>query len=172
MANPSPDDGFDLDAFDRRFRRGLMAFFIRKLGNHAEAEDLTQDVFVRLARAERRDFKNPDAYIFQIAANLLRDRGRTIAFRRSQDDALSAAEQRRGEPLDAERILIGKDNLALVVAALKDLSPRTRDIFLLNRLEGLSHNDLADMFAISPSAVGKHIYKASARLAAKLGEAQ
>jgi RNA polymerase sigma factor (sigma-70 family) len=170
MSDPAPHTRVDLDAFDRRFRRPLMAFFLRRVGVQAEAEDLTQEVFVRLARSERHDVKSADAYIFQIAANLVRDRGRMRSYRASQLGAIAEAERRRSEPVDAERILIGKDNLEAVVAVLKDLSPKTRDIFLLNRLEGLSHHELAQMFAISPSAIGKHIYKASAILAARLGE--
>ncbi len=105
------------------------------------------------------------------AANLIRDRGRVQSFRRQQAGEIAAAERRRSEPLDAERILIGKDNLEIVLAALSEMPARTREIFLLNRLEGLSHPELAEMFGISASAVGKHIYKAAAVLAAKLGDA-
>lgn len=170
MSDPLPNATLDLEAFDQRFRRPLMAFFLRRVGDHAEAEDLTQEVFMRLVRSERPDVRSADAYIFQIAANLVRDRGRMRSYRATQTTAIAEGERRRGEPLDAERILIGKDNLEAVVAVLKELNPKTRDIFLLNRLEGMSHNDLAEMFGISASAIGKHIYKASAILAARLGE--
>jgi RNA polymerase sigma factor (sigma-70 family) len=170
MSEPYSHAFIDLEAFDRRFRRPLMGFFLRRVGNQAEAEDLTQEVFVRLARAERPDMKSPDAYIFQIAANLVRDRARMGKFRLSQTGAIAESERRRTEPIDAERTLIGKDNFATVLAVLKELNPRTRDIFLLNRLEGLSHNELAEMFGISASAVGKHIYKATTVLATRLGD--
>jgi RNA polymerase sigma-70 factor (ECF subfamily) len=170
MSDPASSVPFDLNAFDRRFRRPLMAFFLRRVGDVAEAEDLTQEVFIRLARPDRPEFKSPDAYVFQVAANLVRDRGRLHSFRRKQTGEIAAAERRRSEPLDAERILIGKDNLEVVLATLNAMPVRTREIFLLNRLEGLSHPELAEMFGISASAVGKHIYKATAVLAAKLGE--
>lgn len=168
---PDPEPVIDLGAFDRRFRRALIAFFTRRTGDHAEAEDMTQEVFVRLARGGGQDMRSADAYVFQVAANLVRDRGRKLAVRQDGADIVRAADQARGEPLDAERILIGKDNLQAVVAVLRDLNPKTRDILLLNRLDGLSHNELARMFGISTSMVGKHIYKASALLAARLGDA-
>src|SRR5690349_7357910 len=122
MSDPLPDARLNLEAFDQRFRRPLMAFFLRRTGDHAEAEDLTQEVFDRLARSERPDERSADAYIFQIAANLLRDRGRMRSYRQSQNPAIADTERRRGEPLDAERILIGKDNLEAVVAVLKGLN--------------------------------------------------
>lgn len=168
MTGVSPRPGLDLDALSRRFRRALMAYFQRRVGDAAEAQDLTQEVFVRIANAEPREFKSAESYIFQIAANLLRDRGRTLAFRRKQTDAIAAAERRRGEPPDAERILIGKDNLETIIAALNDLPTKTRDIFLLNRLEGLNRLELAEMFGLTPRTVTYHLEKASAALAARL----
>lgn len=159
-----------LDLIDRRFRRALMAFFRRRVRDAAEAEDLTQEVFARMARAGGAELRSTEAYVFQVAANLLRDRGRQLKFRAGQADALEAAEKQRAEAFHAERLLIAKENLQAVIAALKGMNPRRRDIFLLNRLEGLSHDELARMFGISVSAVGKHIYKATAILAQKIGE--
>ena len=60
-----------------RFRPALMAFFLRRIRNFSEAEDLTQEVLLRVAqKSETLDTGRPDAYVFQIAANLLRDRAR------------------------------------------------------------------------------------------------
>jgi len=44
-----------LGHLDARFRRPLMSFFLRRIGDRAEAEDLTQEVFVRLIGAMERD---------------------------------------------------------------------------------------------------------------------
>src|SRR3546814_11671973 len=48
-----------VDQLNRRFRPGLMAFFLRRVGNHAEAEDLTQEVFVRLADTDTAQMPSP-----------------------------------------------------------------------------------------------------------------
>src|SRR3546814_19101281 len=70
----SPDLAEQLYA---EFREPLLGFFLRRVHNRAEAEDLTQDVFVRLIRAGRSDrIENPNAFVFKLATNLLRDRGR------------------------------------------------------------------------------------------------
>ncbi|HVK80112.1 MAG TPA: sigma factor-like helix-turn-helix DNA-binding protein, partial [Verrucomicrobiae bacterium] len=73
-------------------------------------------------------------------------------------------------PHDGERILLAKENLQIVVAALNELPQRTRDVFLLSRLERIPHAQLAEMFAISVSAIQQHIVKATKHLATRTGE--
>ncbi|MEJ0038327.1 MAG: sigma factor [Gammaproteobacteria bacterium] len=64
---------------DKRFRLPLLAYFGRRVGSSAEAEDLTQDVFERVLKSlEVRPVQNPEALVFQIAVNLLRDRARRV----------------------------------------------------------------------------------------------
>lgn len=57
-----------IDLLSRRFRPALMAFFARRLADHAEAEDLTQEVFLRLAFLPPDRMTHADAYVFQMAA--------------------------------------------------------------------------------------------------------
>src|SRR3546814_12718639 len=66
-----PEASAQAEALNQRFRPALMSFFLRRIHNFAEAEDLTQDVIVRISeRAATIDAARPDAYVFQIAANL------------------------------------------------------------------------------------------------------
>jgi RNA polymerase sigma-70 factor (ECF subfamily) len=147
-----------------------MAFFLRRVGDRAEAEDLTQEVFARLAAHGDAEMRHADAYVFQMAANLLRDRGRRRQIRRDGFEEIALAQERGADAPGGERRLTGRERLAEVAAALCELSERTRAIFLLSRLEGLRHREIADMFAISVSAVQKHIVKAAAHLALRIGE--
>jgi RNA polymerase sigma-70 factor (ECF subfamily) len=164
----SPIPGSDLKDLHQRFRQPLLAFFLRRVANLSEAEDLTQEVFARLA-ATQTQMRHADAYVFQIAANLLRDRGR-----RHVSSAVGlqeiAAKHAGREEIDGERVLLGRERLAAVVAALNELSERTRSAFLLSRLEGLKAHEIASMFGISVSAVRQHLTKAVAHLADRVGE--
>ena len=86
-------------ALSERFRPALIAFFQRRIRNAAEAEDLTQEVLLRVAqKGAAIDASRPDAYVFQIAANLLRDRGRRQkvrnAYQLSLSDEASRVEER------------------------------------------------------------------------------
>jgi len=161
---------------DRRFRKPLMSYFLRRVRSRAEAEDLTQDVFVRLlGAAERRPIEDVEALVFVTAANLLKDRGRT-AKRRSQiaisplDDATIANLSREFvEDRTPERVLLGRESIVGMLAALDELGERTRDIYILFRLESMKQAEIAALLNISRSTVEKEVMKATLHLALRNG---
>ena len=161
-----------LDQLNRRYRPALMSFFLRRVRNHAEAEDLTQDVFVRLAGGDLSRLENSDAYIFQAAANLLRDRSRRNRVRAEYREGKGALEGSLTELLTPARIVVGRESLAQVIDALRGLPERSRTIFILARLEHMKQRDIAEIFGISVSAVEKHIVKALAAVSRSIGADQ
>lgn len=159
---------------DRGLRAPLLAYFKRKVQNHAEAEDLTQEVLMRLS-SQSQPPQALQAYAFVTAANLLRDRARVrITHLAAAHDCLDEthsstnADPRLVENRTPERILAGKDALREFVLALETLNERTRDIFILARIERVSRRDIAQLFGISVSAVEKHLTKALVDLGARL----
>ncbi|MGH8201495.1 MAG: RNA polymerase sigma factor [Steroidobacteraceae bacterium] len=75
----SEDQARLIGELDRRFRAPLLAYFDRRVREHAEAEDLTQEVFIRLAQhPDRHGGHTIDSYVFTFAANLLRDRAKYL----------------------------------------------------------------------------------------------
>jgi RNA polymerase sigma factor (sigma-70 family) len=158
----------ELNRLDRRYRPALMAFFMRRAASHGDAEDMTQELFAKLATAQSGSgatgaMDNPDAYIFQMAANLLRDRGRRERVRANYRASLDIGAIDL-EPLDPARVLLGRESLGEVSDALRELPDRTRAIFLLFRLEGMKQSELAALYGVSVSAVQKHILKAMTHL--------
>ncbi len=160
---------------DRRFRMPLLTYFDRRVRNRAEAEDLTQEVFFRLAQhPDRHGGRTIDSYVFTFAANLLRDRAKSVKGARERDhQSLANLEQVPAAPLGLveertpERVLLAQETLQDVMAALGDLGERTREIFILSRLENLHHREIAALYGISVSAVEKHMIKAIAHLGAR-----
>lgn len=159
----------EFELLNRRFRPALMAFFLRRIGNHAEAEDLTQEVFARLMALGADNLQQADAYVFQMAANLLRDRGRREKVREAYRFGVLAGEGVGVEPIDPERVLAGRQSLGQIAAALRETPERTRSIFLLYRVEQMKKRDIAETYGISTSAVDKHLMKAMAHLWKRLG---
>lgn len=160
-----------------QLRAPLMRFFQRRLGDRAAAEDLTQDVFARmLATAHADQIENPEAFVFQIALNLLRDRARRSKTR--AEGRLTGVDPHRVSELTheyvedrtPERVLEGKDDVAAVIAALNELSERTRDIYVLFRLEKMSQMEIAALFGISRSTVEKEVMRATLHLAIRFGK--
>jgi RNA polymerase sigma factor (sigma-70 family) len=158
---------------NRRFRTPLFAYFLKRVHNHAEAEDLTQEAFVRLTlHPDRHNGATLDAYVFTIAANLLRDRARSRASagadsHRVLDDIIANSTPSLIEDRTPERVLLASEALHGVLGALGELSERTRDIFILSRLENVPQREIAAIYGISVSAVEKHVIKALAHLGAR-----
>lgn len=154
----------------QRFRPALIAFFLRRIRNHSEAEDLTQEVLLRVTqRGSAIDASRPDAYVFQIAANLLKDRGRRHKVRAAYQAGFGATEATWVEELDPDRVLRAKQSLSTVLAALRELPERTRTIFVLFRLENMKQREIADMLGISVRTVEQHVVRASVHLRDQFG---
>jgi len=154
----------DIDGLSLRYRGALMAFFLRRTLSRSDAEDLTQEVFARLASGEIGDVENPGAYLHQMAANLLRDRARREQVRDGYRRSVHGVIHSDVETIDPSRIFLARETLGEVSEALRQLPERTRAIFLLFRLEGMKQAELAEYYGISVSAVQKHLLKATMHL--------
>lgn len=154
------------DQMLRRLRPALMAFFLRRVRNHSEAEDLTQDVFVRVVNIGLGE--RSDAYVFQVAQNLLIDRSRKGIVRERYRDAIRYEADRETDSLDPHRLAESREQLKVLIAALTELPERTRTMFILFRMENMSQDAIGASFGISASAVKQHIAKAMAALTRKL----
>ena len=167
-SGPAPaDPPFEAPRFEAlvsRYRRPLMGFFQRRSIGVEDAEDLTQEVFMRLSqRFSRLHWGNPDGLVFTVASNALIDHERRQRSRRRErhvevDPALPADEP------TAEAALAGRQRLAKLVAALDDLHPNARAVFVLCRFENLTQAEAAARLNLSLSAVEKHMMNALARL--------
>ncbi len=151
--------------FDKRFRQQLWGFFFRRTRSSSDADDLVQEVFCRLSRADQGNIIKPGNYIFAVAANLLRDHHRKATQAPSMDAEIHDVLQEAGVAFDPERILLGRDQLDRLEAILAEMPERTRAILLLHRLENMKQREIADHFGISASAVEKHLARASQYLA-------
>ncbi|WP_051009974.1 RNA polymerase sigma factor [Novosphingobium sp. PP1Y] len=149
-------------------RSKLIAYFHDR-APHGEAEDFAQETIARLCGSTRFASAASDAYIFTIAKNLLRDRIRRTATRhrhgQSSREDFQAALFGTVDELNAERVMLGREAIARVVKSLDSMSERTRQIFLLYRLEGWTQRQIANHFNISTSAVEKHVARAVVQLA-------
>ena len=163
------------ERLDARFRGPLMSFFLRRTGNRQDAEDLTQEVFLRiLRRGEEPPEGHAELFVFKVAANLLKDRARQAGARRKADHFTLEADDAPLSPaliedLGPERVILSQEALAAALAALEALGERTRDIFVLYRLEKMKQREIAALYGISVSSVEKYVARASEHLAMVFG---
>ncbi|KTR84442.1 RNA polymerase sigma factor [uncultured Novosphingobium sp.] len=138
--------------------------FLRARGcSEADAEDLLQELFIKIATTTTGPIRTPKAYLFQILNNMAHTRRRT-EMRRQARDAEWIGERRFGDDADAapdpETALAGRDELERVEAQLADLPERTAFVFRQYRVEGHSQKAIALELGISLSAVEKHLQRA------------
>ncbi|HEY0680790.1 MAG TPA: sigma-70 family RNA polymerase sigma factor [Steroidobacter sp.] len=138
---------------------------IARVTRHAEAEDLAHVAVVRTLERGSGDIANPEAFLVKAAVNQAWDE-----HRRAQHPAAPVPFDpatfflRDPAPLPDEA-LEAHERLARVRAGLKELSPRTREVFLMHRFDGLKYVEIAEKLSISVSAVEKHIARAMQFLA-------
>lgn len=160
-AGPSSAADSGVDAIAVRYRPVLTRFFQRRINDPAEVDDLVQEVFLRLTRrGSLQDIANLEGYVFQTAANVLRDRLRQrLSHQVAQHEEIS-----EDHPEDAaftpERVLLGKEAIQQLSQALFELPERTRTVFFLCRIEGIPYAEVGERLGISLSAVNKHMARA------------
>ena len=150
-----------LRLFDER-RVPLNKYFLRNTAHAWDAQDLVQEVYLRLLTADRHGteaIRNPEAYLFTIAANLLKehavDRQRTS----TGGDELEEAVARMAVPCEAE---VGVDRSAMqrrLAGIMGRLSPKCRAAMTLHYRDELGYREIAERLNISTNMVKKYIIK-------------
>ena len=136
----------------------VMRFMRRHSRSHAEAEDLTQALFLRIW--EKRQLIDPerpiDAFLFTVAHHLVVDHLRKMARSMTTmplfpDELLPTTEPDPGDRLFHRQL---ED---LYHRAIDSMPPRRRDVFTLSRQEGLTHQQIAHRLGISVRTVENHM---------------
>lgn len=154
----------------RHYLPAIAAYFRRRVANASEVDDLTQDVMMALARrGQTAEIANLEGYIFQIAANLLkdrnrRDRRRPLLYGGQYDDAVALL----ADELSPERIISSRESYSDLILLLNEMPERMRTIFILNRLEDMTGREIAQRLNLSVSTVEKNMMRALAMVRERL----
>lgn len=142
----------------------LVRIISRRTRNREDAHDLVQDAFFRLARLGGAGalLERPQAYLRRIASNLLKDRAKSEA---RQSVALHVVADEESLPAaDPHRLLESRDMLRRLETAIMRLRPRTREVFMAHRVEGLTYAEIAERTGLSVKGVEKQMSKALVQL--------
>lgn len=162
------------DIWSELLANDLRRFLTAKLKCAETAADLTHETYLRLS--QRHPDKPPDnarALAFHIAVQLAIDYQRKVAVRNRylvDDDGENAIENISSGYADPEQTLEAHQRMQTLKAALDELPAECRTVFLLHGVEGLKYSDIAERLDISVSMVGKHLARAMAFCAQRLGE--
>lgn len=162
------------EAFRQLVQRhaGPLAGFLRSfVSDRVEVEDLVQEVFLRVYRAQERYQPGGGArfrtWLFRIGRNLALNARRDRARRRSTqlEEAWVGADPAPGPLGEA----IAGQQVAAVRAALARLEGRDREVLALRFREGLEHKEIARVVGGSPAAVKQRVWRVLQRLKQELG---
>lgn len=145
----------------------LRRYFQRR-ANPADAEDLVQDVFVRLHQYETpAEIGNVEGYLFRTAANVLARRNEKPRWRWGSQIPLEYIPL--ADELSPERIVMGRQAVEMVLRGLDNLPPRAAHAFFLYRFEQMSQEDVARRMGVSVKAVEKFLRRATLQLMEQVG---
>ncbi|WP_342210838.1 sigma-70 family RNA polymerase sigma factor [Lampropedia puyangensis] len=149
----------NVDLLYASHHRWLRTWLHHRIGDAFLAADLTQDTFLRLFLA-RRDYSGhePKALLTTIAKGLVVDHWRRQEVERAYLEAL-AHQPAALAPSPEERLIV-IEALARIDALLAAMPQRTREVFLLAQLDGLTLAQIAQRTGMAAVTVRRHIHKA------------
>lgn len=160
-AGPQAGSGLEQSFLDQRER--LLRFF-RARGAGDAADDLLQDLWLKLTSAPTGPVSNPSAYLFRAANYLMIDRYRSEKQARLREqhwvETTSGAQLGVSDQPSAERGLLARDEVAHITRALQNLGPRPAAIFRRHRIDGIGQRQIAEEFSVSLSTVESDLRQA------------
>jgi RNA polymerase sigma factor (sigma-70 family) len=152
-------------------RAALLKYLRRFTGGAEDVEDLVQEAYVRVFALPRTQaVDSPRALLFRIARNLAVDRARQRLARATDDVAdfeplnVSSKEAEPDEQVDLRR------RFESFCAAVENLPPLCRRVFVLRKVYQLSHAEIAQALGLSHSTIEKHVAKGLVRCRDRLKE--
>lgn len=177
-------NGGDSSAFEElllRYQRPLFNFILRSVREHDRAEELLQDVFLKVLQRSN-EFQGSSKFstwLYTIARNLCIDTSRKMVFRRHRSlDAPLRADEESATLLDrvagstpgADRQAIGHDLQARIASAIEELPDEQREVFLMRELQNMAFKEIADVVGVPENTVKSRMRYALERLQRALAE--
>ena len=160
-----------IDSLYREHHRWLHGWISQRLGCAEQARDLAQDAFIKVMKQRRMPvLHQPRAYLSSVARNLLVDLFRRRSVESAYLEAL--ARQPEGAAISAEDRHSIVETLLQIDQMLDSMGERTRKVFLLAQLDGLSYVAIARQLELSVTTVRKHFIRAMTQYLALVEDVQ
>jgi RNA polymerase sigma factor (sigma-70 family) len=157
-----PDSPHNLLRLFAEQRTPLNRYFLRRTAHTWDAQDLVQEVYLRLLTADQEGeeaIQNPEAYLYTIAANLVQEHTTRRQRTSTAGDELEDMLERLAVPCEAEA---GVDRDAMrqrLAKIFARLSPKCRVAMIMRYRDDMGYREIAERMNISPNMVKKYIVK-------------
>ncbi|HEY9095101.1 MAG TPA: sigma-70 family RNA polymerase sigma factor [Hydrogenophaga sp.] len=146
-----------------RYYRELLNFCTRMTNDRNTAADVVQESYARVLAVQRsgQPIPEPRALLYQTARRLMVDLHRRHVVRNHGhlDSVAEVDLPPSPRHLQPDEVVAYEQHARALVAAIEALPPRCREAFVLNRFEGLSHQEVADQMGISKNMVAQHVIR-------------
>lgn len=150
----SHDSGLEALFLDNRPK---LLGFLRAHGAGEAAEDLLQELWIKVSQTQTGPIAQPLSYLYRAANNLILDRYRaqrqSTLRERDWTDATGATVPGQADGPMGERVLIAREELRAMQAALDAVGARAAAIFRRHRIDGIGQREIAGEFGVSLSTV-------------------
>jgi RNA polymerase sigma factor (sigma-70 family) len=166
VESESPSDVARSDGLRAQFDAcapSLLRLISARMGSRTDAEDLMQELWIKLETLETGPIANPKAYLHRMALNMANDLVRARVRQRGREAAWSDLMVAEHDTVaidpapSPERAYFAKREMENLSQALRTLPDRAQQAFRHHRIEGLNHAETAEAMGISKSAVEKHM---------------
>jgi RNA polymerase sigma-70 factor, ECF subfamily len=172
----TPEEISGCDQLYRREHARVMRLCRLLLSNHQDAEEVAQEVFLRLVREQtmNRAIVSWEAWLTRVAVNACHDRKRSAWWKLwNRGRASEATEIEMTLPANTatpEEHVLNRERQRQVWSLFNALSTRQREVFVLRRLEGFSTEETATMLGLTSGSIKRHLFHAMRHLQKALGE--
>jgi RNA polymerase sigma-70 factor, ECF subfamily len=154
----------DLAAFDdlmRQYQRLVLVTALRLTGSLPDAQDISQDVFLKLYRnLAKLDTDGLTSWLYRVTVNACHDRRR----RRRPEDPVEYAEKLPATAADPHQSLADAERRSVLALSLRMLPEKERAALVLRDLEGLSTEETAQILGSSEATVRSQVSKARVKV--------
>ena len=176
----------DAEAFAQlvgRYQRPLFNFILRSVRRRERADELLQDVFMKVVQRSQ-DFKGNSKFstwLYTIARNLCIDHSRKMVFRRhvsldapgrsaGSEEGPTLLERTAAEGPEPDRAMLQSDLRIRIAEAVEELPEEQRDVFLMRQVQGMPFKDIADIVGVPENTVKSRMRYALERLQRALAD--
>jgi RNA polymerase sigma-70 factor (ECF subfamily) len=164
----------------QKFRRPMVSFMYRTARNAAAAEDLAQEVFLRVyrSRASYEASAKFTTWLYRIATNLAvnytrdtrHERADTMVSLDEPDDATGLAVDVPDSSLSAEETMVRRERMAAIRRRVQALPERQRMAVIMHKYQQMDYRQIADVLKLSESATKSLLFRAYETLRTQLKE--
>jgi RNA polymerase sigma-70 factor (ECF subfamily) len=180
MLRVKQGDDAAFDYLVQKYRRAMLSFMFRMAHNAAAAEDLAQEVFLRVYRS--RENYEPSAkfttWLYRIATNLAVNHARDTRHDRPENMAsLDQPDEESGQTMDvaddsltAEQKIIRRERLKAIREKVQALPERQRMAVVMHKYQQMDYRQIAEALKLSESATKSLLFRAYETLRVQLAE--